>query len=190
VSDGVLIRADARPQVAWKNGGGVTRALASFPDDAGMESFAWRLSAARVDVPGPFSHFAGVDRTLAILSGRLLLNVAGAAPITLTPHSAPYTFAGDVAAFGTPENGPVLDLNLMVRRTAGVGEMRMVSAGPIFGVGAGAILVATADMALHIGTRAIPMQACDAFRFDTGPDAALSVTAPAHIVSITLAAAV
>lgn len=189
MSDGLLIRADACPQVAWKNGGGVTRAIASFPADAGMESFAWRLSAARVDMPGPFSHFAGVDRTLAILSGRLLLNVADAAPIPLTPHSAPYTFPGDVAAFGTPENGPVLDLNLMVRRDAGVGQMRTVSAGPIFGVVAGTIVIATADMALHIGARVIPMQACDAFCFETRPDAPLSVTAPAYMVSVTLNAA-
>lgn len=190
MSNGALIRAADCPPVAWKNGGGVTREIACFPAGAGMDGFAWRLSAARVDVAGAFSHFAGVDRTIAILSGQLGLAVAGRDPVMLAPDSAAYAFPGDVDAFGTPEGGPVVDLNLMVRRGAGVGTIRAVGAGVIPAVAAGAIVVATRDLVLRIGSRTVPMQAHDAFRFETSPDADVAVSAPVKIASVILGAAV
>ncbi|SDA24420.1 HutD family protein [Sphingomonas sp. NFR15] len=183
MSDGALIRAADSPQVAWKNGGGVTREIARFPAGAGLDDFAWRLSAARVDVPGAFSHFARVDRTIAILSGRLRLEVAGRAPVTLAPACAAYHFAGDVAAFGSPEGGPVLDLNLMVRRDAGVGVIRAFDAGVIDEVDAGAILVARRDLVLRIGARTVAIRAHDAFRFDARGEG-VTVSAPVKIASV------
>ncbi len=53
----------------WKNGGGSTTELAIFPSDATLENFVWRLSTATVKTDGPFSHFAQIDRTLAIFIG-------------------------------------------------------------------------------------------------------------------------
>ncbi|AOH83356.1 hypothetical protein AWL63_04605 [Sphingomonas panacis] len=184
MNDGRLIRAADCPLVAWKNGGGVTREIAGFPGSAGLDSFAWRLSAARVDVAGAFSHFAGVDRTIAILSGRLGLAVAGRDPVVLTPDSAAYAFPGDVAAFGTPEGGPVTDLNLMVRRGAGVGMIRALDAGAIAGIAAGTIVVASRALVLRIGARTVAMRAHDAFCFDTSPDEAVAVSAAVKIVSV------
>lgn len=186
MSGGGLIRVADCPLVAWRNGGGVTREIACFPAGAGMEDFAWRLSAARVDVAGAFSHFAGVDRTIAILSGRLGLAVAGRDPVVLTPGGAAYAFPGDVAAFGTPEGGPVVDLNLMVRRGAGIGSIRALDAGVIDGIAAGTIVVASAALALRIGARTVPMQAHDAFRFETAPGEDVVVSAAVKVVSVAL----
>uniref|UniRef100_UPI0035CC8643 HutD/Ves family protein n=1 Tax=uncultured Sphingomonas sp. TaxID=158754 RepID=UPI0035CC8643 len=182
----MLIRAADCPQVAWKNGGGTTREIATFPVGAGMDGFLWRLSAARVDAPGPFSHFAGVDRTIAILSGRLLLHVAGRDPVRLAPGSAAYDFPGDLPAYGTPEDGPVADLNLMVRREAGAGAIRTIGAGAITAVAAGTILVATQDMVLCIGADSVAMRAHDAFRFDAPSSDPVTVDAPVQMVSVTI----
>jgi environmental stress-induced protein Ves len=182
MSDGVLICAADCPEVSWKNGGGTTREIASFPAGAGMYDFDWRVSAARVDAPGAFSHFPRI----AILSGRLQLEVADRDAITLVEGGGAYDFAGDVAAFGTPVAGPVLDLNLMVRRGRGVGAIRAVRAGSIPAITAGMILLATRDMVLCIGSRTIRMQIHDAFCFTTVPDEHLIVDAPALALSVAL----
>lgn len=101
----------------WKNGGGETMEIALAPTDAGLDDFDWRVSMARVDVDGPFSAFAGVDRSLAIIDGKgLTLSAEGRAPITLTRHSEPLSFPGDVPTSSRLINGRVTDLNVMTRR--------------------------------------------------------------------------
>ena len=52
--------------VPWRNSGGVTRELLRWPD---TDNWLWRISVAEVASDGAFSHFAGVQRWLAILSG-------------------------------------------------------------------------------------------------------------------------
>ncbi|MEA1672065.1 HutD family protein [Nitrospirillum sp. BR 11163] len=113
----------------WKNGGGVTREVARQDDGAG--DFLWRVSIAEVRQAGPFSHFADTDRVLAVLEGRLLLDFGGgAAPVTVTPETAAHPFPGDVPVSGTPDGGPVIDLNLMVRRGRARGAQRRLPPGP------------------------------------------------------------
>ena len=85
----------------WKNGGGVTTEIAVFPEAAGLDDFEWRLSMATVATDGPFSLFAGVDRTLAVLDGEgIVLSVDGMADATLTPASPPFAFRGRPQRFG------------------------------------------------------------------------------------------
>ncbi len=79
----VHLAAAARRAVPWKNGGGVTEEIAVYPSDAGFDDFAWRISMARVGQGGPFSRFPGVDRTLAVLEGRMRLDVEGGMPVDL-----------------------------------------------------------------------------------------------------------
>jgi uncharacterized protein len=101
----------------WKNGGGETSEIAIWPEDAALDAFDWRISMARVAADGPFSAFAGIDRTLAVLSGAgLRLHVAGWPAIELTSMSAPYAFPGDAAATAVLVAGPITDLNVMTRR--------------------------------------------------------------------------
>jgi environmental stress-induced protein Ves len=111
----VILRAADRPAVPWKNGGGTTREVAVWPPGAGFDTFDWRVSIAEVTSAGPFSIFGGIDRTMAILRGRLALRFAGRT-VELDASSEPLSFAGDVACDGLPLDGPVTDLNVMVRR--------------------------------------------------------------------------
>jgi environmental stress-induced protein Ves len=97
----------------WKNGGGITREVAVFPE-AG--DFHWRLSLAIVASDGPFSAFPGVDRTLTVLEGQgIELAVAGLPPARLAPR-APFAFPGDVPASARLLGGTVTDFNVMTRR--------------------------------------------------------------------------
>ena len=124
----------------WKNGGGVTREVAVFPE-AG--DFHWRLSLATVASDGPFSAFPGVDRTLTVLEGEgIELAVAGLAPARLGLR-APFAFPGDVAASARFLGGAVTDFNVMTRRDrlAHRVEIRRAAAGGTLGhAGAWAIL--------------------------------------------------
>ncbi len=103
----------------WKNGGGTTSEVAVFPGGATMDDFQWRVSIAEVTAPGAFSNFPQVDRVLAVIEGRLSLRIAEATePVLLSPAIDAHGFPGDIAAFGEPLDGPVRDLNVMVRRGA------------------------------------------------------------------------
>jgi uncharacterized protein len=112
----LILRAAERVAVPWKNGGGLTREVASDPPGSTLGSFDWRMSVAEVRSGGPFSAFPGIDRKLAVLDGRLRLSIEGRAAATLSAESPPVAFAGEAPAFGEPLQSPVTDLNLMSRR--------------------------------------------------------------------------
>jgi environmental stress-induced protein Ves len=118
----------------WKNGGGSTTELAVFPPGAGIDDFVWRLSRATVNLDGPFSHFAQIDRSLAILSGEGLVlhsdsEQRTSIPVRLTQASMPYQFAGELPIFAELCSGPVVDLNLMTRRDVCQHYMQRLTAG-------------------------------------------------------------
>lgn len=111
-----LVRRADLPAMPWKNGGGVTWQIASHPEAAGLEDFDWRISMAEVASDGPFSAFAGIDRTLTLIEGAgIVLDFAGAA-VTLTPGAPPLSFPGEAPVTGRPVDGAILDLNVMTRR--------------------------------------------------------------------------
>jgi uncharacterized protein len=102
----------------WKNGGGSTIELALAPTGAGLDDFDWRISSAQVSRSGPFSVFAGIDRSLAILHGSgLSLRIEQQGPMRLTPASAPFVFAGERHIEAELLDGTVTDFNVMTRRT-------------------------------------------------------------------------
>ncbi|PNU06695.1 HutD/Ves family protein [Novosphingobium guangzhouense] len=141
-----VIRAGDCPEKPWKNGGGTTREIAVFPPGAGMDDFLWRLSMARVEAAGPFSVFAGVDRTLAVLEGTL--HLTGAVGAMLDPASAPFPFDGGASVEGVLPGGPVLDLNAMVRRGAFTCEMQRLGPGEVLGANGSTFLLALEPQAL------------------------------------------
>jgi environmental stress-induced protein Ves len=109
----------------WKNGGGTTTEIAVSPAGAGLDDFDWRVSMARVESGGPFSLFAGVDRSLAIIDGDgINLTIGGAIPVGLDERSQPLPFAADVETHATLVGGPVTDLNVMTRRGKASHHMR------------------------------------------------------------------
>ena len=124
-----VLRAADRTPTPWKNGGGVTREVAIWPPTAVLDAFDWRISIADVSRGGPFSAFPGVDRVLTVIEGSgLELAVEGLAAVTLDA-AVPFAFPGDVACAATLHQGPVRDLNLMVRRGAYGTRVRRVD-GP------------------------------------------------------------
>ncbi|RAZ90610.1 HutD family protein [Mesorhizobium hawassense] len=112
-----ILRAAGYRVMPWKNGGGTTTEIAVSPDGAGLDDFDWRISMARVESGGPFSSFAGIDRTLSVLTGEgIVLDIAGRPPARLTTVSAPLAFPGDVPTSAGLIGGPITDLNVMTRR--------------------------------------------------------------------------
>ena len=113
-----ILRAADYRVMPWKNGGGTTTEIAVSPEGASLDGFDWRVSMARVEGSGPFSQFAGIDRTLAVLEGEgIVLDVAGRPPISVTGATAPLSFPADVATAAALIGGPITDLNVMTRRS-------------------------------------------------------------------------
>lgn len=118
----VLTPVDYR-RMPWKNGGGHTLEIATHPAGAGLASFAWRVSVADVEKDGPFSAFAGVDRTLVLLAGAGIRLTGDGEPLELRAPFEPVSFSGDRALTCNLVAGPVRDFNLMVRRGTVRGEV-------------------------------------------------------------------
>lgn len=112
-----VIRAAECRSMPWKNGGGATTEIFVRPPGAGLDDFGWCVSMATVAGDGPFSVFAGVDRTLALLADDGLRLVTGdALPVVLDRDSAPLSFPADVPTRSALVGSPVTDLNVMTRR--------------------------------------------------------------------------
>ena len=112
----LVLKAAERIARPWKNGGGITRDVYTHPEGAALEAFDWRVSLADVASDGPFSHFAGIDRTTAILSGAGFDLTVDGDTHRLTPQTPPLAYPGDGAASARLIAGPVTDLNVMTRR--------------------------------------------------------------------------
>jgi environmental stress-induced protein Ves len=111
-----VLRAAGRPAAPWKNGGGVTREIAAWPEGAGMDDFAWRVSLADVRADGPFSAFPGVDRTLTLVEGAGMDLTVGGVRTLADQRFVPRDFAGDTATACRLIDGPVVNFNVMYRR--------------------------------------------------------------------------
>lgn len=121
MNDFEILRASSHRRVPWLNGGGWTTEIIAWPS---RDSWEWRLSVANVDSAGPFSEFPGVDRTIAMLQGNgMVLSVDGTDTRIESPLF-PFSFSGDDQTTCAPIDGPVQDLNLMVRR--GTSPKRLV----------------------------------------------------------------
>lgn len=115
-----IVRASELLPMPWKNGGGTTREIAVHPAQAGYADFIWRASMADVERSGQFSRFAGVDRTLVMLSGAgmRLVDERGMVQAALTVPLSCARFPGELALEAMLADGPTRDFNMMVRRGA------------------------------------------------------------------------
>ena len=112
-----IIRASSCRTTPWKNGGGTTTEIAAEPPGASLGTFDWRISMASVVVDGAFSTFPGIDRTLAVVSGKgLMLTIGSKAAVSLERGSYPISFDGDVPTSARLTGGEITDLNVMTRR--------------------------------------------------------------------------
>jgi hypothetical protein len=100
----------------WKNGGGVTREIATGLSPGAGSGWGWRVSLAEVAQDGHFSIFPATDRVIAVIDGEGmdLISLDGAT-IALDPFQA-VRLSGDDPLSGRLRHGPVRDLNVMVLR--------------------------------------------------------------------------
>ncbi|MER8834665.1 HutD family protein [Mesorhizobium sp. M0045] len=155
-----ILRAAEYRSMPWKNGGGVTTEIVVSPPGAGLDDFDWRVSMARVEGSGPFSGFAGVDRTLALLEGEgMVLDIAGRPPVEITKASDPLAFPADVPTQATLIAGPIIDLNVMTRRARATHTVRrlLISAPTEIQAEADETLILCVDGELSVAGAA-PMQ--------------------------------
>ncbi len=106
---------DCAPE-AWRNGGGITHEIATWPTDG---DWRWRVSVARIDRDGPFSAFEGVQRWFAVLEGEGVELNWRDSQRRLGVHDDPHAFAGAPACDARLLGGPTLDFNLMARGLRG-----------------------------------------------------------------------
>ena len=113
----LAIHADRVAPQAWRNGGGQTRELLTWPD---ATHWQLRISRADIEASGPFSAFPGVQRWFVVMSGRgVVLHMPTPDGHTLDhvllPGHTPLHFDGGLAPGCTLVDGPTQDLNLMLR---------------------------------------------------------------------------
>lgn len=108
-------RADVAPQ-PWRNGGGRTRELLAWPNAA---NWRFRISVADIEADGPFSSFSGVQRWFAVVEGNGVELTIDGRTQRVTRDGAPLQFAGGAATHCRLQDGPTVDLNLMLRGLPG-----------------------------------------------------------------------
>ncbi len=128
------ISVDSQPAQPWRNGGGQTRELFTWP--GGDAPWQLRISVADIDADGPFSAFEGVDRWFAVLQGAgVVLDLLGGTR-TLTCDSPPLRFDGRAAPGCRLVDGPTRDFNLMLRHRAGQAFLQEARPGEVWSPGA------------------------------------------------------
>jgi environmental stress-induced protein Ves len=145
--------ADLRPQ-PWRNGGGVTRELASHPLAASAQDgvWDWRVSIADVSKAGDFSAFPGMERVLTVIDGELLLLTVDGGEHPLEKYR-PFRFSGEAASSSALPTGDIRDLNVITRTGAFKGytsivELSKKRAHPVFEGQLGILLQGQATVAV------------------------------------------
>ncbi|EDT03464.1 protein of unknown function DUF886 [Burkholderia ambifaria IOP40-10] len=151
-----LIRGAALVASPWKNGGGITREVASC-------AYEWRVSIADIDRDGPFSRFDGIDRLLIVLDGAgmtLGAGVLGEFDVASFPGEAPVT--------AHLANGPVRVFNLMTYRGAARASVDIVRAPGRRTLAADTVLLLCAQGSVEVqaGPACIALTPLDTLRID------------------------
>lgn len=171
----------------WKNGGGTTIEIAVSPHGAGLDDFDWRVSMARVEGSGPFSRFADIDRCLCVLGGAgIVLKPLERGSVTLTQDSPPYVFPADLALDADVPDGPITDLNVMVRRGRArsfVSRMHGTQSLTVSGMADVTLMLLSTDTRAVCGATVMSAQSGDVLRLD-GRD--VSCTLEAQDASVPL----
>jgi M3 family oligoendopeptidase len=112
--------AEVSERVRWRNGGGWTRLLAQAP---GGEPIEWRISVADIERDGPFSDYAGYDRTIVAEDRGFTLEFADGERVDVAPMT-PFSFAGERGVFCRLHGSPASAFNVMTLRCAFAHEVR------------------------------------------------------------------
>ncbi|GAA2476347.1 HutD family protein [Streptomyces longisporus] len=185
-----VLRADERPAVPWKNGGGLTREVATFPGRAGMSDFVWRVSLADVAEPGPFSRFEGVDRIITLVEcPGMVLTVDGTSH-TVAERYVPFPFPGDAVTDCRLLGCSLVDFNVMVRRGRATAQVRIVrDRVPLTPLADTTLLAVVLDGSAVFEASGLVLDRFDAALIGDAPDEALKVTGSTALVTLTGTAA-
>lgn len=104
-----ILRYAELTEIAWKNGGGITRDIASTSVHG---NHIWRLSMADVTCDGPFSDFAGFVRILTVIKGRGMALESHDDILQAEPR-IPVRFDGALNIFARLKSDTSTNLNLM-----------------------------------------------------------------------------
>jgi hypothetical protein len=191
-----LIRGGELVAARWKNGGGVTREIAAFPQGAGLDTFVWRVSVADIGQAGPFSRFAGIDRTLVLLSGAgMVLDEARAqGPTPTQTHALTHAldiarFAGEAALDARLIDGATRDFNLMVRRGAATGDVEVWRDATEHTLSADAVLLfcAAGPVDVAAGSAApVALATNDTLRIDNPQALRCAVTGKGAVLAVSI----
>jgi uncharacterized protein len=185
------LAADSYRAMPWKNGGGTTTEILRFPEGASLDAFEWRISMARIDASGPFSHFPNVDRSLLILEGDgVVLTMAKQGSVRLDRESSPFAFPGDVDVEARLD-APIEDFNVMTRRGRfrhGLSRARVETTTRLAATADILVVVlASGSASARLGDSVVPLAARDALLIRLGePDVELIPGPGAEILRVEL----
>ena len=108
----------------WANGRGTSYEIASDRNESG--EWTWRLAMAPVNEDGAFSRIECVNRFLAVVEGEGMLLSVDRKKLQCLPMQV-VRFRGDAITDAALTDGPIMDINLMIRRKEAEGEMAIVS---------------------------------------------------------------
>lgn len=173
-----IIREAQQKWAPWKNGGGETVEIAHGPSGSTLENFDWRISRARVERPGPFSFFPGIDRTLAVIQGDALELRFDQDIKLMSVDTPPLSFGGE-ARVESQVRQPITDLNVMTRRGRYRHRMSAIAEGePVSCSAKSSVMTAiftTGDATLRWSSSAEQIHANDAV-FPASDDGIIEVT--------------
>lgn len=132
----------------WANGGGTTRELLRIGPPGATNSFHWRVSVADVEGDGNFSRLPGIDRTLILCTGALMILTIDGVRHEVARWQ-PFAFDGGARVSCRIPAGPTQDLNVMAAHGVVDAEVAVFAdwddAIPITGAADYTLLVALAD---------------------------------------------
>ena len=99
----------------WKNGKGMTQDILLVPEGAGHDSFDVRFALSPIVEEARFSSFPGADRVITVIEGNKLELAFDTTNISLARYES-HGFDTGLAPIGKPVDGPILVVNVMVRR--------------------------------------------------------------------------
>jgi environmental stress-induced protein Ves len=163
----------------WANGRGTSYEIASDRNDA--EEWTWRLAMAPVNEDGAFSRIECVNRFLAVVEGAGMLLSVDRKKLQCRPMQV-VRFRGDAITVATLTDGPITDINLMIRRKEADGEMAIVAEAGLLR-GASIVVAIGGSAQLQCGDSTIELEPHDSI-LDCDAETVSLVSGTACVVSV------
>ncbi len=171
-----ILRTADYAALAWKNGLGVSRVIASDPQGAGYDTVNWQVGTTEFGIDCPFSGLPGMDRQFMLLAGGGVelhcIDVIAGVNIRRAVDApfVPFAFRGDWQTTCRMLGEPVQVFNVMTRR--GHASAKIVIprwTGPLFceqHAGETVVAVLLSGVA-QAGEQKTPLGICDSVLLDS-----------------------